>query len=263
VISWSNGSATRVFDAKPGTIAHSAVNAVKLQADQVIPSSFNAFENKFLSIPIEVTGEPGRVRMRICQAWSGEPGEGNSCDTTLFSVPAGGSPGVPFQAGLHTWIFDGRRDDGTLFDPATDDPNGGSQGVYFLRPSKMKPTAIFVKNSAPVVPGLAIKSNPCLVRHSYDQVTRIEYCLDQAATVTIKVLKPGHFDPGEPAGVAAVLASGINKSAVACATPHTAEWYAQTSEIAGDGVYTFTIEATPQGASAPKALHRGAIQVRR
>ena len=93
-------------------------------------------------------------------------------------------------------------------------------------------------------PDIEVKSDPYLVTHSYEQLSRMTYRVNHNSRVRFVLLPPGIVDPGHP--TARVL---VDNELVAANTNETVEWRGYDTQFPGrvlvsqDGPYTFAIEA--------------------
>jgi hypothetical protein len=113
-----------------------------------------------------------------------------------------------------------------------------------------------------VAPAVEVKSDPWYVVHSYGQLARITYHLDQSSLVTVKLLPPGIADPNHASAIAVVT------NAAQTAGDYTVEWTGPAGadpnlvRTAEEGAFTFAIQAVSQS-SGRSSLYRGVLQVRR
>lgn len=127
--------------------------------------------------------------------------------------------------------------------------------IYDVGPKVTGPTSV-------PAPTIEVKSDPSLVYHSYDQLTKLTYEIDRQATVTVKLLPPGVVDPNAPTAIA--LLSAQSQSA----GEHSVTWRGHdgvdTNAIlaSAEGPYVFLIQAT--GASTGKtSTYRGVLTLRK
>jgi hypothetical protein len=113
-----------------------------------------------------------------------------------------------------------------------------------------------------VAPAIEVKADPWFIVHSYGQLARITYHLDQSSLVTVKLLPPGIADPGHASAIPVVT------NASQAAGNYTVEWTGPGAadpnlvRAAEDGAFTFAIQAVSQS-SGRSTLYRGVLQVRR
>jgi hypothetical protein len=171
---------------------------------------------------------------------------------------------VPLAPGIHPLTWDGRDANGQLV--------SGSCDIYFDAPLLLKPNSVIVRGTKPVItgagasPSIEVKSNPYRIAHSYEQISRITYRLDQDSYVTVKLLPPGVSDPASPSAI--VLTNAEMQAARSGGQPvdHALEWKgyqdADTNDIlvSEEGSYTFAIQATSVATGA-STLYRGALQL--
>jgi hypothetical protein len=171
---------------------------------------------------------------------------------------------VPFAPGTHTITWDGRGADGQLVT--------GTCDIYFDAPLYMKANAVIVQGTKPTIvgtgagPNIEVKSDPYRIAHSYEQISRITYRLDQDAYVTVKLLPPGVSDPASPAAI--VLTDNELQTARNGTTPvdHALEWKGYDDQdtndilVSDEGAYTFAIQATGTATGAT-TLYRGSLQL--
>jgi parallel beta-helix repeat protein len=173
-------------------------------------------------------------------------------------------------------VFDGRSSTGLLLpDPGA--PTNQVEVGYHGTPAVRK--AIFVQDTAPVVFGVRegdvatvptisnveVLSDPYLANPIYDQVSTIQFKLDQPGDVSVKILKPGAPDDSDPADVVAdldVTGSALLKSATWHGYDESVSDADEVLQATQPGSYTFLIEARPEGQPSPKSTYRGTIQVR-
>ena len=170
-----------------------------------------------------------------------------------------------FSGQFHPVVFDGRDSTGVIMD--------GFVNVV-LTTEAMYPNTLIIERTSPVAtsgaagPNVHVRSDPWLVTHSYDQVTHIAFCLDQAANVTLTIHEPGAL-PG--AAVVATLLSDQSMPVADCsqgATPHVVSWLGHTvggdtnlMQSAVEGAYGFTLQAESQVVPGATSTYRGVVQV--
>lgn len=194
------------------------------------------------------------------------------------------------------FVYDGFDPNGNLLEPAS---ASTSPTFHFGHPIPMKRNAVIVERTKPLVsgpgyvsarknpadpktpppsqmPSIEVKGDPYLVRLSYDQHSRITFCVDQAAYLTVKILKPGRGNPDIAADVVATLLQDSTPHAAqncapnAAGVPYVVEW--DGTEPGGadpylmrpveDGSYTFTIEARNALQPNLRSIYRGIVQTR-
>ena len=114
---------------------------------------------------------------------------------------------------------------------------------------------------------IEVKSDPYLVIHSYDEISRIGYRISQDSTVQIKLLPPGETDINSPQAIQ-LLAPEVQQAVDGNSNPidHTVEWVGYlpgdtNAVMAGaEGTYTFVIEATGVQSNLT-SIYRGALQL--
>jgi hypothetical protein len=215
-----------------------------------VDGSYNATRNDFWKMNYTLTAPKGRVRMQV-----------TGCGVTGTHMVY---DWVPFLPGTFLTMWDGRNQNGNLA--------SGTCDIYFDAPDPLSPASVIVKGNKPTItgtgvsPNIEVKSNPYRATHSFDQISRITYRVDQDSYVTVKLLPPGISDPASPQAI--VLENNVLKSALSGGSPanHEVEWRGydpgDTNDIlvSGEGVYTFTIQATG-AVSGQTALYRGALQL--
>ncbi len=216
-----------------------------------IDPSFNAHRNDFWKMDYNLN-LPGRIRMRVT------PDGG----TAFFPID-----GVASEPGTIPIVWDGRDDQGNII--------SGDVNVFFEAPAKIRPTSIIIDALSPQVagtgmaPNVEVLSDPFRVAHSYDNISKIAYRLDQDAVITVKLLPPGVTDPQSTQAVTLVdqqLQSANDGGGQP--NDYVVDWIgydpADPNAIltpALNGTYTFTIEASSP-ITGVSSLYRGALQVR-
>jgi hypothetical protein len=213
-----------------------------------IDAAYNANKNDFWKMDYTMD-HYGRVSMRV---------------TGCTSEPHFPYNWVPFPPGVHPFIWDGRDASGKVVSGACD--------IYFDAPLLMKANSVIVRGTKPAIagvgtsPNIEVKSNPYRIAHSYEQISRITYRLDQDSYITVKLLPPGITDPASPSAI--VLTNGALQPARSGGQPvdYVVEWKGyedpETNKIlvSEEGSYTFAIQATSVATGA-NALYRGALQL--
>lgn len=221
-----------------------------------VPNAYNVYANDFVDFQMDALNAGARPRIEVRP--DGEP---------TFRIDGGRA----YPKGVSRVVWDGRRPDGSLI---------GNKLAYVYvavdSGNAIVPNS-FVVEPAPTVGGVApvveVKADPYRVHHSYDQISRIAYRIDQPAVITLKLLPPGVADFADPSAV--VLIGGELQQAQSDGVPidHVAEWSgydpndptpANVNEIRtlADGVSTFAIQAV-SAVTGHSTLYRGVIDVRR
>ena len=237
------GTATSTYDPPQPTTLGSVSGSV--------PLTYDPFRNSFWKINITMTS-PGLLSLQATP-------QGGAMFSILNQVyyPAGQS-----------WVYwDGRDPSGQIVPQTT--------AMYFPAPSDLRSTALTVTGTRPVIsgsgvaPNIEVKSNPYLIVHSYEEISTFVYRVDLDSYVTVKLLPPGIYDPGNSAAV--VLVNNelqLARDAGGQPIDHAVEWrgydLGNTNHIASadEGVFTFSIEARSQLTNLP-TLYRGVLQIRR
>jgi parallel beta-helix repeat protein len=215
-----------------------------------IDASHNPSKNDFWKMNYSLSALKGRVRMQV-----------SGCGIAGTHLPY---DWVPFVPGVTPLIWDGRNQSGAIV--------AGACSVYFDAPRHLKPNSVIVRGTRPAIsgtgvsPNIEVKSNPYRATHSFEQVSKITYRVDQDSYVTVKLLPPGISDPASPQAI--VLVNNELQGAQSGGVPlnHEVDWKgfedADTNNIlvAGEGTYTFTIQATSVATSL-STLYRGALQL--
>ncbi len=122
----------------------------------------------------------------------------------------------------------------------------------------VKGTSPFVSGGG-VAPNIEVKSNPYLIRHSYEEFSQIKFQVDQGSIVTAKLLPPGVNDPNDSSAIILLDAVPLIADEL-----KTITWMGysdlDTNNILvnEEGMYTFTIEAT-SNTTGFTTLYRGAV----
>jgi hypothetical protein len=166
---------------------------------------------------------------------------------------------IAYPAGTPKIVWDGRDLAGQIVANAV-------QLKLFMPDNRLRYNHVIVQDVDPNVRGVApyveVKSNPWYVVHSYGQLAKVAYHVDQPATVTVKLLPPGIADPNHASAITILPATAQSVG------DHTVEWTGPAAadpnlvRFAEEGAFTFAIQAvnTTTGRSA---LYRGVLQVRR
>jgi hypothetical protein len=239
---------------------------IHLELASQINATYNLYRNEPLKIVFDVKHAPGRVRVNRLIP-------GNPPEVTLLNF-------APFpQLFNRLFVYDGFDSNGVFF--------GSDPRRYFFHPDPIQRNAVIVEKTSPRIsgpgyvpggpaqpPAIEVKGDPYLIRLSYDQISRIAFCIDQPADLTVKILKPGKGDPSVPADVVASLPP-TPYPALNCengGSPYVAEWNGTEAgpdphvlRPVADGAYTFTIEArnaVPTGQTNLRSIYRGIVQTR-
>jgi hypothetical protein len=236
-----------------------------------VPLSYDVYRNDLLDFSVNL----------IQGSWETAPYPSRA---TILVEPQLGSPsftpvviaeGRPLENMLPSqFVFDGRRADGALITEPDGDPYTSPIRIRSRDRRVMRPNYLIVHRTKPEVQGTAppkieVESIPYFVTHSYDQVTRFSFRIDQNAHVEVKMLKPGFGDPDDPNAVLGVLPIvGSPAQPLAAGTPYSVEWrgYAFDTPAANapaNGNYSFAIKATSAVDPAFFSVYRGVVQVRR
>jgi hypothetical protein len=161
------------------------------------------------------------------------------------------------------------------------DPSGrplhGSTFVNVLTPQMLQFNSVVVRGGSPRLTGVSgtpqvtITSDPVLIVQTLDQFASIGYCLDRPARVTMKLLKPGAFDPNDPAAVVQTFLQDQLQPATNCAAggvPNVQQFRGFALDdpdallLNEDGVYTFSLEARdPVVLGSGRTLYLGAVNI--
>ncbi|WP_444930344.1 hypothetical protein ACJJIF_00690 [Microbulbifer sp. SSSA002] len=172
---------------------------------------------------------------------------------------------VPMEAGTHYLMWDGRTADGVL--------TSGSFYTYVPYPEVLPTNVVIIDGIKPSIsgtldaPNIEVKSDPYLMYHSYDQISKVAYLLDQDSYVTFKLLPPDIGDPTDAGAITLIdnQLQAANDSDGAVAT-HEVEWtgYEESDGnaimVSDEGVYSFWIEATSATTGASTTYY-GALQL--
>jgi parallel beta-helix repeat protein len=134
---------------------------------------------------------------------------------------------------------------------------------------ELSPNTIYIKKKSPIIkgiyasPDIEVKSNPYAMSHSYDQVSEIQYTIDEKSYVTVKLLPPCSTlddngctaDANQPAAITLVdnaLLDADNGSGQLI--NHSFSWHGYDYQsatpdtnnilVSTEGYYTYYIEAT-------------------
>jgi|GEM_PF-5977150 len=156
------------------------------------------------------------------------------------------------------YYWDGRDLNGNAMD-------SGSYRFYVPVPVKFPSNAVFIKSTNVIVsgegvaPNIEVKSNPYLIRHSYEEFSQIKFQVSQNSNVTVKLLPPNINDPND---LSAIIL--MNSAPISANQLQTITWDGYLPEdtnnilVETEGMYTFTIEATSD-VTGLKTLYRGAV----
>jgi parallel beta-helix repeat protein len=208
------------------------------------PTSFNTYRNVFWQRDVNIT---------------------NSVRVDFIVTPVGSTTGfkvfekIAYPAGTPKIVWDGRDLAGQIVANAV-------QLKLFMPDNRLRYNHVIVQDVDPNVRGVApyveVKSNPWYVVHSYGQLAKVAYHVDQPAAVTVKLLPPGIADPNHASAITMLPATAQ------AAGDHTVEWTGPAAadpnlvRFAEEGAFTFTIQAL-NTATGRSALYRGVLQVRR
>jgi hypothetical protein len=191
----------------------------------------------------------------------------------------------------HYYLFDGRYSDshatspGQIIDPTTFNGQPATVFVEFPLPETLRPNYVIVERTKPEVKGpsiepspnanyprIEVRPDPYSIVHSYNQLSRFRYCVDQPSNVTIKVLPYGAVAPsgGMPLSSEITVFNGPVGAITNCSSSqfHGVNFdltggLTENIDLDGEGVHTFTIEAASQADPAIKTLYRGVLRQRR
>ncbi|WP_444944680.1 right-handed parallel beta-helix repeat-containing protein [Microbulbifer sp. ZKSA006] len=212
-------------------------------------TTMNAVQNDFMKTEVTPT-ENVRVYMEV--------------------TPDGGDThivydNVPMEAGTHYMTWDGRTADGVL--------TTGSFYTYVPEPEILPTNVVIIDGIKPSIsgtldaPNIEVKSDPYLMYHSYDQISKVAYLLDQDSYVTFKLLPPDIGDPTD-AGAITLIDNQLqvaNDSDGAIAT-HEVEWKGYDESdgnaimVSDEGVFSFWIQAISATTGASTTYY-GALQL--
>jgi hypothetical protein len=243
VLEATDGVTTSIYD-PPEPLTSGSVSGT-------IPPTFDPFRNVFWKINV-TTAAPGGL-------------------VSLQATPNGGTPFDIFDRSYYppgqSWVYwDGRDPTGQIVTQQT--------AMYFPPPVLLRASALRVSGTQPVitgngaVPNIEVKSNPYLITHSYEEISTLVYRIDLDSYVTVKLLPPGIYDPGNAAAIVLVDYELQQASSSGQPIDHVVEWRGydpqNTNHIStsDEGVFTFTIEAT-SSESYLSTLYRGVLQIRR
>ncbi|MEX2963694.1 FlgD immunoglobulin-like domain containing protein [Microbulbifer sp. TYP-18] len=216
-----------------------------------VPSRYNAYANDFYKISVNVAS-PSLVSMQV--------------------TPDGGPAFYVFREafypeGQHWLYWDGRDPNGDIIDVPV--------SVFYPAPLRVRPTAIYVAAAAPDItgpgaaPNIEVKSDPYLVSHSYEQLTRMAYRISNDAYVTFSLLPPGIVDPQDPSAI--VLVDNVlqqTEDGSGESIQHEVEWRGYDLAdpnavlVGEEGAYTFAIQARSTE-TGETTLYRGVVNLYR
>jgi hypothetical protein len=182
--------------------------------------------------------------------------------------------GWPLENGVPSrFVFAGRRADGALITEPDGDPYTSPIRIRSRDRRVMRPNYLIVQRTKPEVQGTAppkidVESIPYFVTHSYDQVTRFSFKLDQSAYVEVKMLKPGFGDRTTECRCRRLADRRVARAAAGGRHAVQRRWrgYAFDTPAANapaDGHHSFAIKATSAIDPAFFSVYRGVVQVRR
>ncbi|WP_444893972.1 right-handed parallel beta-helix repeat-containing protein [Microbulbifer sp. TRSA001] len=237
-----NGSVEGVYDIEDSDNT-STILAGSMDA------TMNAVQNDFMKIGITPTANI-RMNMEVTP-------DGGDTRVVYDSVP--------MEAGTHYLVWDGRTADGVL--------TTGSFYAYVPSHEILPTNVVIIDGVNPSIsgtldaPNIEVKSDPYLMYHSYDQISKVAYLLDQDSYVTFKLLPPDIGDPTDAGAITLIdnQLQAANDSDGAVAT-HEVEWtgYEESDGnaimVSDEGVYSFWIEATSATTGASTTYY-GALQL--
>jgi len=215
-----------------------------------VSKSVNAGQNKYVEITCS-TSQPTRIMLV----------------NNLITI------NNPVDSGVNKFVWDVRDANGKM-----NDKNFAMAAPYL---SPLRKDSIIIKGNNPKVVGVGIAPNieviatPYLVLHSFEQVSKIVYQLDQDANVSIRLLKPCMnsdtncaINHNDPAGIAIFDGLLSAKDASNQTINHSFEWRgydfnattidANNILVNEEGYYTFSIKAT-SATSGLSTIYRGSI----
>ncbi len=172
-------------------------------------------------------------------------------------------------------VWDGRRPDGspllnTAFTVAFTEDMFATKNVIFVRGARPDITGEDYQTGE-AQPYLEVKSDPYLIQHSYDQVSKVSFYVDQDSMVEVKLLPPGIYDPTDSSAKILMSNQPLSaESAPGVPLLHSFIWRGYDDSVATpdtnnilvsqEGLYTFTITAT-SNATGLSTLHRGSLNL--
>ena len=218
-----------------------------------IDSRYNILKNDFLALNINVN-RASRLSLRISYYTENQ---------TLKSFDAVSQK--PLMPGAHMIYWDGRETDGSMLMK--------NVSWNIPAPRNLRYDTIIIEGGMPVItgtgtaPNIEVKPDPYLVMHSYDQISRFTYRIDQDSYVTLKILPPGitNIDDEDAVTVFDNVLQAANDSN-GNPKDYLIDWrgYNETDinniMIASEGVHTFVIMATSHKTGF-SSIYRGAIQL--
>ena len=239
------------------------------------PFEMNAAENEFHQFFYYARGENHRIHLRVRLDPSGTPMD--------IPIPLQGRPILPdmiptasdtefceMATTNQLAVWDGRDHNGALVPSVLD--GTAELEISIPVPERLSANAIIVTETSgriygpdlgidPDYPTIEVRPNPFRITHSYDQPTTMTYCVDQAATVDIKLLNPDEHDPG--AGDVNVQEELVSAQSVVADVCETVEWIPDADDIKSleDGIRTFVIEATNPSHTHLTSTYRGVLQI--
>lgn len=187
-------------------------------------TAFDAKKSDFYSSTIESPDQNARVGLYV--------NDGSASDLGGSRYPLR----FPIQAGVATslvwdgWVEKGSQP-GLVFDRAATGP-----GDYLVASEiqwGVRGANIFLVDPPPRIvgsgstePAIGVRSNPYRVSRSYEQVSRLDFDIDQASDVVVIVYLPGRVEPGVtlPLTQLAITQGGVGVSGTLPAGAYTALW---------------------------------------
>lgn len=279
VLSTSVAGFTDVFNPAVAPSGSKVVHTQLSNGSQSFPPAFNLYRNKPLKILFDVANARGRVRVNRVPDPVQYPGSPTVTLADFVAFP---------EMYRQLFVYNGFGPTGAFV--------GGGKATYWFHPEALQRNAVIVERTAPLIagpayvslrypppanlgqvnpPAIEVKGDPYLVRLSYDQLSRIAFCIDQAAYLTVRILEPGSGNPDVAANVVATLLQDTTtphaaQNCNAGGTPYVVEWDGTEPGAADpyvmqpveDGSYTFTIEARNALQTNLRSIYRGIVQTR-
>jgi len=214
-----------------------------------VDAYFNAHQNDYWKMTDYFLRYDARVRFRI---------------TPQGKLPFYLLENVYYPAGIHALMWDGRDLSGNIIE--------GSASFFFEVLVPVSRSLLQITGGTTSItgygaaPNIEVKSDPYLVTHSFDQISKIGFHIDQEATVTIKLVPPGILDIESPLAIEILPPTLLQAESLGIPIDHLAEWtgYLQddTNNIltTDEATYTFIIQAT-SAVSGASAIYRGSLQL--
>ncbi len=193
-------------------------------------TNFSPYRNTGVVITYDLT-DAARVNLLIVDFASGRTVRA-LLDQALRS---GGSP---------TEIWDGRQDDGTIYD--------GAFSLYFGVPAAVPLYHITLQQAANLFSNFVAEAY--VIQPLYREISQLHYTLGRPATVTLTLTDPN-------GNIVRTLLAGVSQPA----GPQMVEWDGRTSAgdvVAAEGVYTVTLTGVDQS-SGVSSTYRGLLTVQR